>query len=63
MSKNFDSPIERDFCGFKPDDFSEWWNTKGKLLMAGNDIHVQRAVMGVAERAFHAGWKAAKCQQ
>lgn len=35
--------------------FEEWWNKQGRLFMAGSDVSVQRAVMGVAERAFHAG--------
>jgi len=38
--------------------FEEWWNSQGRLFMAGDDIHVQRTVMGVCERA----WAAAKGQ-
>lgn len=35
--------------------FGEWWNRVGRMFMAGDDIHVQRVVMGVAERAWAAG--------
>lgn len=35
--------------------FEQWWNKQGRLFMAGSDVGVQRAVMGVAERAFYAG--------
>lgn len=38
--------------------FEDWWNKQGRLFMAGDDIHVQRVVMGVCERA----WNAAKGQ-
>lgn len=35
--------------------FEQWWNKQGRLFMAGDDVSVQRAVMGVSERAFYAG--------
>lgn len=58
LAKRFAKP-QPDSSSIPEKTFGEWWNTQGRLFMAGDDIHVQRAVMGVCERA----WNAAKGQR